>query len=119
VTEQKYGWAEEHSELASGPFDSKEAALEDARGCYAEDEHPTLVIGTCRFADPADYVPSVDDLLEQMEVWAHDEDFHFYDDRMFDVQDKEAAQQELNAWAAKHLYADAVWALVELERIGL
>jgi hypothetical protein len=115
-----YGWMDVRSEQAHGPFTSKTAAVEDAKGYYQEAEHPTIILGTCKYADPLDYLPDVESLLEGMDEKAFEEDFSWYDDGdIFYTVDSRRAEEGLRQWAKTHLNADRIWTLVEEERIKL
>jgi len=114
-----YGWMPPHSEAAQGPFDSKEAAIEDAKDYY--DGEATIYVGTCKYADPLDYLPDVESLLEQMDENAFDNDFAWYDngDIFYCTETSKKAEEGLRRWAKKYLRAEKIWTLVEIEKVDL
>ena len=132
MDEIKWGWLQDGGEHCEGPFDTREAAIEDARQNLRDNEvaEETIILGRCRFADPGVHMLDVDDIAEQMEQNAYDNDYGFWDDEIFEVtcpnegvtHDHKACikkrDEELVAWA-RRWFRSSVWTLDEVERVEL
>jgi len=110
TVEKEWGWSHVGDEIAYGPFESRDAAVANARGQLADAKSlpATIVLGRCCHADPADYL-NVDDLVERMDQQAYDNEFNFTDDPIFSP--REGAQAALVVWAREWLNTEAVWHL--------
>src|SRR3990172_2454769 len=115
----EYGWMTKDADVAYGPFGSKEAALTDARrelleqGCEPG-ARVSLIIGICKYPDPAKYLrPDLDDLLEDMDENAQEDGFGGDDPTFIALDGAEAALTEcLRAWATQWVKA-VCWILDE------
>lgn len=127
TSEPKWGWMQDGAENTHGPFDTRDAALADAR--REMEDQGTVVLGHCRFADPGTYVPTLAEIGERLDQSAYDNEFGFSDDTVFDeacpftgIHDHKAcvkqAEDELAAWARRWFSSDA-WTLDEVETIVL
>jgi len=121
----KWGWMVPDAEYVHGPFDTRDAAIEDARRELDNPpgESTKIVLGHCRFANPVEAVKVVADLdavLERMDEYARDNDFGFYDDNVFEPVDESGAVIALRAaledWARQWVES-SVWTLDEVETI--
>lgn len=111
-------WRIPESELAHGPFSSREQALEDAR---RESDAVKVLVGHPEYLRPADWIPSdMDELLERMDMFAYDNGFPG-DDQLFEVpdEDQKEAQADLDrtlaAWASKWVRPTGQWQTSEEE----
>ena len=121
----KWGWSLVGSDTARGPFPSREAALKSARG--ERETGDKVEVGVCEYADPVMHVYiDVDRLLEGMDQYAHDNDFSFCDEEIFQVRGGQkghdaanaALEKLLQAWAKKWL-TSSVWVLGKAEEVTL
>jgi hypothetical protein len=115
----EWGWSVEGGELCSGPFISREEALEDASASL--DLPTSIELGTCSYARAAQFIrDDLGDLLEQLDMDAYDNGFGFWDNEIFHVDLKEEAQIELTKlltdWAKKYVYS-RVWVLENVEKV--
>lgn len=113
--DQKWSWMEKGSEYAHGPYDTKEEALKEAEEYLNPEGEIKILIGRCNYAKPSDWVPDdLDDILEKMDECACDNEFHFCDDVIFEIDPdkKEEAHEVLvsfmKVWADKYIHS-SVW----------
>jgi len=114
---RKWGWSLD--EMAFGPFESRQDAISDAV------EHSLggfVWVGRMKTIDPAEWLPSLPDLIDEMENRICDNAASF-DDYIIDVRGgKREADSEANnaltAWAEKYLFSSC-WYLVDCEEVSL
>lgn len=127
--DRKWCWCFPGSEQATGPFDTKEEACQDAEEqCKARGLGGDVMIdvGRCRFLsvlDASDVVTALDDVLERMEDCAYDNGFGDGDYELFSVADEDAAARELKEvferWATKHIVVAKWYKMVDVEEVRL
>jgi hypothetical protein len=119
---RKWCWREKNSEIAHGPFDSKEETIEEAKAHLSSCNIPIdVMIGRCDYAYAPNYIPDdLDFIQEQMEERAYDDSFSFWDDEVFDVKEgaQEALTKLLKEWA-KEYFSSSVWCCGSEERVEL
>jgi len=112
--EEEWCWRETGSDVAQGPFSSKDEAVEDARRSSGKDE---VWIGNCAYPDPASTAATaitLDHMLEMMEERAYNDEFAF-DDSIFDIkierskQAEEALAKALGDWATEFIDPVTSW----------
>jgi tryptophan 2,3-dioxygenase len=121
---EQWCWREVNGEMAAGPFQSREEAIEEAKG---SSDSRVVLIGHCVYPDPAHIakqVIDVDFLLEQMEEY-HYENEYPVDDQVFDLYSKEEHGRALNAqealqvavkgWATLYIKPPTYWHTSEQE----
>jgi hypothetical protein len=112
-TETKYGWTVKGSDVAFGPFDSAEAALEDAQ--LSIDVTAMIELGTVRYPKPEHYIDKgLEIVLEDMEQRAFDNDFAFCEgDPIFKPREGagKALEKCLKNWARTWIEDTGVWVL--------
>ena len=116
--DRKWGWSTE--DAGFGPFDSREEAIQNATDTGEVSE---VAVGRCKFADPVEYLKAdVDEVLENLDMRAADDEYGFWEDEIFDVDNKEEAQKALTEameqWAKKYV-SSVVWVLVEEEIVKI
>jgi hypothetical protein len=101
TNDKEWGWYVEGS-TGHGPFASKDAAIDHAKGYL--DEESTVIVGPITYLTAEACLPNLDALIELMEESAWDQ--FGCEERMFD-HDPEAAGEALravlNTWADDHL----------------
>jgi hypothetical protein len=117
---EQWCWREKNGETASGPFNSREEAIEEAKN---SSDSCVVSVGRCTYPDPvhiAGAVTDMDDLLEKMEEY-HYENEYSYDDQVFDLKSavakeaQESLKQAVREWAAKYLDQPTIWHTSENE----
>lgn len=120
--ETQWGWMSPGSEVADGPYDTREEAIEDARKYYADDELPArIIVGQIVWPEPSEFgrlVADCDALCERMDETLFDGgDFHSGEDPGFMPKSLGEAQVALEAaleqWAREHIQWDGPWTLRE------
>lgn len=114
-TKEQWCWCERDSEWATGPFDSKEDALEAASNEIGEPDREVL-IGRCQPFQPELYVHALadmSDVAERIESMATDNGWLVEDD-LFDDKPgaEEALRLQLVAWAREYL-TSTVWRMAD------
>lgn len=112
---------EDPDTAGNGVFESREAALEDAKRHvheYVLSEPVTIELGKVEWIDSADYVHiDMDDLLVDMDELAVDDgwfvDFDIFSvDKLSQKKARDDLREVLIAWAKKYVECD-LWRLVE------
>lgn len=122
VPKIEWGWMIENGDIAYGPFNSREDAVEDAQeSCRVSMDK--VFYGVCRWGDPKSYLISMDEFLDSMNEAAYNDEFGFFEDAIFDFSSPEDAKHAelefetfLRSWADKWLSSNA-WTLdLELDK---
>jgi hypothetical protein len=125
---RKWGWAQDGSEQADGPYDCREeaiaAAIDDLCSHHAGDRVDVL-IGRCEPVDVvktalrvADYDRNILDDMEESQI----DNFTWHDDAIFEVKNEKRAREMWNAlvelWASAYVYSN-LWTFDETEKCSL
>jgi hypothetical protein len=120
---KEYGWSEIEGDEARGPFDTKEDCIKDAKEYLNPDRDIVIEVGECYYADPVCYIKDdLDQTLEDMDEGAVENEFGFWEDEVFEVNEREKAQEELTEiltkWAKKYV-SSSVWCLENTEKVTI
>lgn len=117
-------WGYHHGDWcqAKGPYPTREAALASAARYVKNKSGKPLefTVGKCMYASVGVGL-QLDDVVERMNDMAHDNGFSVDGDFTFELKgDKDAereAEEELMAWAEKHIAVSRAWLLVDIETV--
>jgi len=97
-----WGYSDRDSDSWTGVCDSREEAIDEARGTYGDDQ--TVYVLEGHYPTPEEYMPDADDIIESMSRNADDAAGEFAED-FPSVSDEAKAELNalLKAWARKHV----------------
>jgi len=106
---EEWGWMEPDKAQGHGPFDTREEALEDAKGYDVKE----ILVGRYEWIDPCEYLPDdIESLLETIDDAASGD--LSVDDSIVEVQEIEGAdaqaelREALRAWGKRWLVATSM-----------
>ncbi len=109
--DRAWGWIQRYGERAHGKFATREKAVLDA---LSQDAEWPIEVGRCQDIEPLAYLPSLDDIIEQMECGVEGD--CWIEEEAFSVSGTagDALRSLLEAWATEHV-TSSYWMLTDTE----